>query len=50
MNKKTLFAMRIAASYLVILIGMALDIDKSIMIFSIVWFAFSDICHLFTED
>lgn len=50
MNKKISFAMRIAASYLVLLFGMALDVDKPIMIFSIVWFALNDIYHLFTED
>lgn len=50
MNNKVYFAIRITVSYLIILLGVVLDIPKPIIIFSIVWYILSDLCHLFMED
>ena len=50
MNNKVDFAIRITVSYLIILLGVVLDIPKSIIIFSIIWYALSDVFHLFVED
>ena len=50
MNKKILFAIRIAVSYLAILAGFALSVPKQVIIFTVIWCALSDITHLFTDD
>lgn len=49
MNNKVYFAIMITVSYLIILLGFVLDIPKSIVIFYIVWYILSDLCHLFME-